>query len=108
MMGLYAGGGDTVAQEVHQWCEKNGGDEQLRIALAGFGDYHDSLLDLGWRKVPIVRKGPLSGGMSNTNKGGNNGNMKTEALWLSPHCLGNEALASDSELPEDDSDGYLF
>jgi len=85
--GLYAGGGDTVAADVHAWCERNGGDEKLRIALAGLGDYHDSLLSLGWRKVPIVRKGFLSGGMSNTRGAGNNGNMKAEALWLSPHCL---------------------
>jgi hypothetical protein len=92
--GLYSGGGDTVAAEVHAWCEKNGSDEKLRIALAGLGDYHDGLLDLGWRKVPIVRKGFLSGGMSNARKAGNNGNMKTEALWLSPHCLNeSEGLA---------------
>ena len=74
---LYAQCADVTA-DVREWCAAHGDDPSLRIALCGYLDDHDALLERGWRKV-VGRAG--GSGMTKDRQGG-----KRERIWLSPHC----------------------
>jgi len=74
-----------VSAEVGQWCADNGGNSLLRIVLAGRDEEHDHLLALGWKKH--VWSGRI--GYSKTE------DRHAEALWCSPQCLADDALAQD-------------
>lgn len=78
----YAVDGADLSGAVRAWCEANGQNARLRIVLAGEAGEHDALGALGWRAVPWKRKGGYSGGED----------RRDERLWLSPHCLGDDAL----------------
>lgn len=75
---LYAEGAD-VTTSVRDWCIRNGGRENVRIALCGYNDDHDALLSHGWTKVQGKAGGP---GM---NKDKANAS-KRERIWFSPYC----------------------
>ena len=74
---LYAQCADVTA-DVREWCAAHGDDPSLRIALCGYLDDHDALLERGWRKV-VGRAG--GSGMTKDKQGGTR-----ERIWLSPHC----------------------
>lgn len=77
---LYAatntGGGHDVSAQVRAWCAEADG-EVLRIALCGYGDEHDALVERGWTKV----LGRRTTGGYRADKG-----EDRERLWLSPAC----------------------
>ena len=75
---LYAEGED-VTEQVRDWCIKNGGRKNVRIALCGYMADHDALLEHGWRKA----KGKAGG--SGMNKDRTNAS-KRERIWFSPYC----------------------
>lgn len=79
-----AGGtGSDVSAEVRAWAIENGGNPRLRIVLAGYEGEHAMLR--GWR----CEEWKALGGYGNA---AGNENAKRERLWLSPACLGDEAL----------------
>ena len=68
----------NVADEVREWCIANGKDPLLRIALCGYSDDHDELLQHGWTVESWkARKGYQSDGE----------NSARERIWFSPNCL---------------------
>jgi hypothetical protein len=75
-----------VADQVRDWCRKNGDDPDYRIVLAGFDGEHNALEAHGWRAVEWFKSGFLKGGMKQ--QSGNGHQQHRERLWLSPHCLG--------------------
>jgi len=83
----YAAGGTgtDLALRVREWCAEHGADKRLRIVLCGYEGEHEALGALGWR--PVAWK--AVGGYGNA---AGNENAKRERLWLSPACLGDEAL----------------
>jgi hypothetical protein len=82
-MSLYAEESGTVAHDVRAWCETNGDNPLLRIALCGYaGEGHDVLTDHGWTAVPWK----ASGGYGSQGAG-DNVNATREVVWFSPHCL---------------------
>jgi DNA adenine methylase len=74
-----------VAAEVAAWAFANGADPRLRIVMAGWDG--DVVLPDGWRSVPWSR--PRGSGMANQSGRDTQGR---ERLWLSPHCLTNDAM----------------
>ena len=90
---LYAQDCLQVAHDVREWCIANGDDRKLRIVLAGFDGEHNALEAIGWRSVEWFRGGFLKGGMANTTGDSSKTQQASERLWLSPHCLGDEAAA---------------
>ena len=88
---LYAQDSLTVAAEVRAWCVERGDDPSLRIVLAGFDEEHVELEERGWRVVEWYKAGFLKGGMGNTSRSGKGSQQKRERLWVSPHCLTDEA-----------------
>ena len=83
----YAAGGTgtPLSAQVREWCEAHESDPRLRIVLSGYEGEHDALEGRGWR----VRSWKANGGYGNAS---GNQNAKRERLWLSPACLGDEAL----------------
>jgi hypothetical protein len=82
-VGLYAEDDTGVAGDVRAWCEENGENPLLRIALCGYeGEDHNRLEDMGWN----VYEWKANGGYANQNNRGEN-NAKRERIWFSPHCL---------------------
>lgn len=83
----YAAGGTgtSLSAGVRVWCERHGADLRCRIVLSGYEGEHDGLQSLGWR----VEAWKANGGYGNA---AGNENAKRERLWLSPACLGDEAL----------------
>lgn len=75
---LYAQCEDVTAS-VRDWCIRNGGRENVRIALCGYNDDHDALLSHGWTKVQGKAGGP---GMNKDKKNAS----KRERIWFSPYC----------------------
>jgi site-specific DNA-adenine methylase len=75
----------TVAQEVLAWCQANGDNPQLRIALCGYEGEHDVLSAQGWQ----VMAWKSQGGYANKGKGDTQGkaNRSRERIWFSPGCL---------------------
>lgn len=61
----------------------------MRIAICGYNDEYDDLLELGWTKV---RWRAPKGYQKVRSDGSHNGHR--EAVWFSPHCL-----PGDSEEP---------
>ena len=78
----------TVAADCRRWCEQNGNNPLLRIALCGYDGEHKRLEDMEWTKV--VWK--AHGGMGNQNKEGNQNRFR-EAIWFSPHCLNDRQIS---------------
>ncbi len=75
---LYAEGADVTAS-VRDLCVRNGGRENVRIALCGYNDDHDALLAHGWAKVQGKAGSP---GMNKDKKNAS----KRERIWFSPYC----------------------
>jgi hypothetical protein len=74
-----------VAAEVRKWCEDNGNDKRLRIAICGYsGEGHEILESQGWDVVEWKAKGGY--GSQGTDTAGRE-NSKRERIWFSPHCL---------------------
>ena len=68
-----------VSQRVRDWCSTNGSNPEFRIVLAGRGDEHDALVQLGWTKqIWTANQGYAH---ANTEA------RKTETIWISPHCV---------------------
>jgi hypothetical protein len=79
------GAGTSLSADVRAWALEHGTDKRLRIVLSGYAGEHDALEAKGWR----VEAWKANGGYGNT---AGNENAKRERLWLSPACLGDEAL----------------
>jgi hypothetical protein len=85
---IYAQESGTVAHDVRAWCLERGDRPTYRIVLAGYeGEGHEELEAAGWR----VKKWKTGGGYGKTGKGKGLLNRHRERLWLSPHCLDNQA-----------------
>ena len=80
------GAGTSISADVRAWALEHGTDKRLRIVLSGYAGEHDALEACGWRVESWKTKGGYAAG------GEGNANQKRERLWLSPHCLGDEAL----------------
>jgi hypothetical protein len=76
---LYAHGDNDISGHVREWCIT--ADPDLRIALTGYDDEHDSLLAHGW----TVTAGKAGGGAGYSSRSDNG---RRERIWLSPACLG--------------------
>lgn len=74
------GDAGSISDQVRSWCVEWGYNSNVRIALCGYGDEHNELLDLGWSTLE------WTGPPGYTNKG-NAVNRKRETVWFSPHCL---------------------
>lgn len=79
------GGGGDVATAAREWAAEHGSDPRLRIVLAGYEGEH--AMPRGWRSVAW-----RAGGAGYVARDGERHNQKRERLWLSPHCLGDDAL----------------
>lgn len=83
-----AGGmGLGIAGDVRSWCADNGSNQKLRIVLCGHAGEHDTLLDHGW----VTRAWKAGGGYARTDEAV--ANRKSETLWCSPHCIGQQPPA---------------
>ena len=83
-MNLYSVDSGTVAHDVRAWCMENGNHPLMRIALCGYGDVHDELLQKGWSR----HEWRASGGYSNqSTEGPGHENRHRERIWFSPACL---------------------
>ena len=83
-MGMYAVDCGQVAHDVRAWCEENGDNPLLRIALCGYsGEGHDGLTDRGW----TAWEWRATGGYGNQGNGSGRENATREVIWFSPHCL---------------------
>lgn len=82
--GVYNTDSFTVAHDVRAWCEANGNNPLLRIALCGYaGEGHDHLADRGWQ----VYGWKATGGYTGQNHDRDNQNHTRERIWFSPACL---------------------
>jgi hypothetical protein len=73
-----------VAHRVRAWCEANGDNPLLRIALCGYdGEGHDGLTDRGW----TVHAWKAQGGYGSLGEKQGRENSKRERIWFSPHCV---------------------
>ena len=81
-MSLYRVESGTVAHDVRDWCQANGDDPKLRIALCGYEGEHDALESAGWS---VVAWETLGGYASQSSRG--NANARRERVWFSPHCV---------------------
>ena len=68
-----------VTESVRDWCIRNGGRKNVRIALCGYNDDHDALLSHGWTKVQGRAGSP---GMHKYRTKA----AKRERIWFSPYC----------------------
>lgn len=75
---LYAVADTGVAADVREWCVTAPRD--LRIALCGYDDEHDQLLDHGWTRA--AGKAGRGAGYSTRSDNG-----RRERIWFSPACL---------------------
>jgi site-specific DNA-adenine methylase len=82
------GAGTSLSADVRAWALQHGADKRLRIVLSGYAGEHDALEAHGWR----VEAWKARGGYGGQRVGEENVNRKRERLWLSPACLGDEAL----------------
>lgn len=78
---LYSHDSYEIADDVRQWCIGHGDNKKLKIALCGLENEHDTLLELGWKKIAWK----AGGGYGARNK--KNNNRKLERIWFSPHCI---------------------
>lgn len=72
---VYAHDSSTVAHDVRAWCEANGQDKRLRIALCGHAGEHEALEAQGWRVATWDKDG------------GYQGADDRERIWFSPFCV---------------------
>jgi hypothetical protein len=84
----YAAGGTGtgLSAEVRAWAIEAGKRPDMRVVLAGLEGEHKFPSD--WRVIPWKARGGYGG----QRVGEENVNRKRERLWLSPACLGDEAL----------------
>ncbi len=79
----------TVSHDVREWAIKRGKMEDYRIVIAGYFEEHESLLNHGWS----VKTWSAGGGYANQAKSDTPSrgqiNKNKEALFFSPHCIGN-------------------
>jgi hypothetical protein len=83
---VYAVDSNTVAHDVRAWCQANGDNSLLRIALCGHEGEHNALETAGW-SVETWDKG-----------GGYQGADDRERIWFSPACRGAAANPPQGEL----------
>lgn len=76
----YAGGGN-VWERVTRWCEENGGNALLRIALCGYEGTWEA--PASWEAI----KWRTPGGYGSQGNGRGRKNANREVVWFSPHCL---------------------
>lgn len=81
----YAGGGDVWGR-VTKWCEENGENKLLRIALCGYESTWTA--PAGWNAI----KWRTPGGYGSQGNGRGRENASREVVWFSPHCLDLNAL----------------
>lgn len=81
----YAGGGD-VWERTCRWCEANGDNALLRIALCGYEGTWDA--PAGW----VAIKWRTPGGYGSQGNGRGRENASREVVWFCPHCLDMNAL----------------
>jgi len=81
----YSGGG-AVWERVTTWCEANGENDQLRIALCGYEGTWEP--PQGWQAI----KWRTSGGYGSQGNARGRVNANREVVWFSPHCLDLNAL----------------
>ena len=81
---LYNEDSFTVADDVRDWCIKNGDNDRYRIALCGYDGEHNELEGLGWD----VFEWAAAGGYGNQSKKRRDIENRTkERIWFSPYCL---------------------
>lgn len=85
----YSGGGN-VWERATRWCEENGGNPLLRIALCGYEGTWDA--PEGWTAV----KWRTQGGYGSQGNGRGRENASRETIWFSPHCLNPSEQARDA------------
>jgi len=75
----------AVTVQVREWCQENGSDKRLRIALCGYaGEGHETLEEYGWECVHWKAHGGY--GLQGNGTAGRH-NATRERIWFSPHCL---------------------
>jgi len=81
---LYAGDvpENDIAADVKEWCEANGDNPNLRIALCGYDTEHDTLKKAGWREYKWTARGGYGVQGENAAKE----NKYRERIWFSPAC----------------------
>ena len=85
----------TVAKDVLAWCEENGDNPLLRIALCGYeGEDHHKLEGLGWS----VESWKANGGYGVQRKGEEYTNKHRERIWFSPACLKGDGEVGQGDL----------
>ena len=89
----YAVDSGSVAHSVRDWCLENGANNQLRIALCGYGTEHDALLETGWFRKTWKAHGGISVYLDPSKKGGML-RRNQETIWFSPHCVIKKGLFS--------------
>jgi len=72
----------SVSEQCRVWAREHGSHPRLRIALCGYGDEHDELLQYGW----TVESWKAVGGYGNQSE--SNENRHRERIWFSPGCIG--------------------
>lgn len=90
---IYARDSGSISGDVRAWCLENGDNPMLRIALCGYQNEHDELVERGWS--PHYWK--AQGGYGNQSDGRGRENAQREVIWFSPHCL-NEPRAVQPDL----------
>ena len=80
------GVGGALANEVREWCKRNGSNRMLRIVLCGHAGEHDALLANGWH----LRTWKARKGYAHTDAALEN--SESETLWCSPHCVPEVAI----------------
>lgn len=71
---VYAHDSSTVSHDVRKWCEANGANPKLRIALCGHAGEHEALEAHGWQVETWDKRG------------GYQGADDRERIWFSPAC----------------------
>jgi DNA adenine methylase len=87
-MDIYHQDSHHVAKDVNAWCLARGAKPLYRIVLAGYYEEHENLLQHGWK----VTRWKAHGGYSHLGNGKRKANRHREALFISPHCCGGQAL----------------
>jgi DNA adenine methylase len=81
---VYATDSGSVADDVRAWCQTNGDNPLLRIALCGYaGEGHETLLNHGWHIEAWRAPGGYGGGRGGTG----DANRHRERIYYSPACL---------------------
>lgn len=98
-MDVYAVDCGQVAHDVRAWCLANGNNPLLRIALCGYaGEGHEPLEAAGWSVLKWKTKGGY-GSQSDDDDNPARTNSTRERVWLSPACLTEPDLFTNSTTP---------